>query len=371
MYKKFSVNVGLFICLSLLSACSSVDYFSHLAKGQFDLLWKRQTVAELLESEEISEQLRERLLLAEKIRHFAEAKLMLPVDDAYSSYTDLRRDYVVWNVYAAPELSLEAYTWCYPILGCMAYRGYYEESRAREAAKDLEEQGYDVKVGGVKAYSTLGFFDDPLLNTFIFIQEPAFIELLIHELAHRKLYIKDDTAFNENFASAVGYLGARQWYAEYAREAEFERFTLYKERIQALIDFLLHYKERLSEIYSDESLAYEQKRILKQQTMASLHDDYRVFKYERAWDNRFDQWVSSMNNAGFATLSNYQQWVPAFLRLFEQHEGHWPAFYRAVEELSEREKNERLRQLNSLLEPVSKDTVSSYTGEDAKALGVN
>lgn len=349
MFKKYSAYFVFFLIISQLNACSSIDYFSHLAKGQFDLLWQREPVDELLSDNKISDALRERLILSQELREFATGSLLLPVGDSYTSYSDLQRDYVVWNIYAAPELSLQAYTWCYPVLGCMAYRGYYDEARARAAADKLAAEGYDVKVGGVQAYSTLGYFDDPLLNTFIFNYEPAFIELLIHELAHRKLYIKDDTAFNENFASAVGYLGAQQWYAALAREDEFNLFKAYKEQFQILSDFLLGYKERLSAIYTNEGYTSEQKRYHKQRILAELQTNYQTLKEQKGWDKRYDRWVATMNNASFATLSNYQQWVPAFVRLFEQNGGNWKRFYESVEQLANLEKPERETHLARLL----------------------
>ena len=350
MLKKYSANLVVLLLITQLAACSSIDYFSHLAKGQFDLLWQREPVAEVLADDEIPDVLRERLVLSQALREFAATALSLPVGDAYTSYTDLQRDYVVWNVYAAPELSMQSYTWCYPLLGCMAYRGYFEEARAKVAAKELEAEGYEVKVGGVQAYSTLGYFDDPLLNTFLFNKEPAFIELLIHELAHRKLYIKDDTAFNENFASAVGYLGARQWYAASGREDEFQAFTEYKEQFKILIDFLLAYKERLLQVYTNDSFTNDQKRHHKEQTMAALQADYLSLKQEMGWDTRYDRWVATMNNASFATLSNYQQWVPVFVRLFEQQGGDWQRFYEAVEQIADLEKPEREKHLTIFLE---------------------
>ena len=349
MLKKYSRYFVLFLILVSLSGCSSIDYFSHLAKGQFDLLWQRESVDKLIAADDTPDRLRERLQLSLRVRLFAEEQLHLPVDEAYSSYVDLGRPYVVWNVYAAPALSFQAYTWCYPLLGCMAYRGFYDEARAHAAAKELEAEGYEVKVGGVQAYSTLGYFDDPLLNTFLFQSEPGFIELLVHELAHRKLYIKDDTAFNENFATAVAYLGTEQWYRSLNQDDQFSRFDLYKQRYQLLIDFLLGYKDKLLQVYTDPELSDEQKRQQKKQLMQSLHDDYSELKEQQKWDNRYDRWVYSMNNASFATLSNYQQWVPAFVRLYEQHNSQWPAFYAAVEALSAKEKAERDQVLKSLL----------------------
>jgi predicted aminopeptidase len=349
MCKKYSLYFVLFLSISSLSACSSISYFSHLAKGQFDLLWQRQSVVELLASDETPAHLKQRLLLSEKVRRFAEVHLHLPVGNAYSSYTDLGRDFVVWNVYAAPELTLQAYTWCYPLLGCMAYRGYYEEQWAKSAAAELEAQGYEIKVGGVQAYSTLGYFDDPLLNTFIFREESGFIELLLHELAHRKLYIKDDTAFNENFATAVAYLGTQQWYVSTDPQADSAASDPGRERFEILIAFLLDIKDRLAGVYNNVELTVEQKREQKKLIMIALEKDYEALKNQYHWDNRYDRWVLGMNNASFATLSNYQQWVPAFIKLYQQQGQDWLSFYRTVEILAEQDKNIREQKLNALL----------------------
>ncbi len=348
MSRTFLKLLILSVCLSCLPACSSIYYYSHLAKGQFELLWQRESVSELLDADATPENLRQRLVLSEKIREFAESHLLLPVGNAYSSYSDLGRAYVVWNVYAAEELSLDAYTWCYPILGCMAYRGYYDEALAKAEAQHLEALGLETKVAGVQAYSTLGYFDDPLLNTFIFRQEAGFIELLIHELAHRKLYIKDDTAFNENFATAVADLGTQQWYEQTGDPSQFDRYEQYKEQYQILIDFLLIYKERLASIYDHHELKVQEKRQQKQTLMNELQQAYQALKHQNGWDNRFDNWVKNLNNASFATLSNYHHWVVSFTELYEKNNRDWAQFYEAVEQISKKDKKERVKILNTL-----------------------
>lgn len=348
MFKKYSLYFVLFLLMLNFSGCSSIAYFSHLAKGQFDLLWQRESVDALIMADDTPDRLRERLLLSREVRVFAGQVLHLPVGEAYSSYTDLGRNFVVWNVYAAPELSLDAYTWCYPLLGCMAYRGYYQEHLAQKAAEKLQDDAYEVKVGGVRAYSTLGYFDDPLLNTFLFIHEASFIELLIHELAHRKLFIKDDTAFNENFATAVGLLGTEQWYTTVGRRDAFTEYRKNKDQYQILITMLLACKQKLELIYNDEAVDISLKRQGKAQLLQDMHEAYIKLKEQHAWDDRYDNWVFNMNNASFATLSNYEQWVPSFLKLFEKHEGDWQAFYLEVETLSRLNKTERQQVLDGL-----------------------
>ena len=336
------------ILLSSLSACSSIDYFAHLAKGQISLLWLREDVNELLESDDISPELKSRLILSQQVREFALTQLKLPLGDAYTSYSDLERPYVVWNVYAAPELSFESYTWCYPFLGCLAYRGYYDEARAQRAGKILEDQGLEVKVGGVQAYSTLGIFDDPLLNTFMFKHEVAFVELLIHEISHRKLYIKDDTKFNENFATAVATLGAEQWYRLAGNETLFEGYQKQKQMHQVLVDFMLGYKDQLSKIYEDESKSEADKKTLKKEVFTRMNQHFDVVKVEHNLDDRYDRWVRSMNNASLSTLANYQELVPGFIALFHQQKGDWSNFYERVERLSESDKELRHQTLVDL-----------------------
>ena len=302
------------------------------------LLWQREDVHEALKSDDISQELKLRLVLSQQVREFALTKLKLPVGDSYTGYSDLKRPYVVWNVYAAPELSFESYTWCYPFLGCLAYRGFYDEARAQRAGKILEDQGYEVKVGGVQAYSTLGFFDDPLLNTFIFKHEVALVELLIHEISHRKLYIKDDTKFNENFATAVATLGAEQWYRSAKNESLYNEYQKQKRLRQALVDFMLGYKDLLSIIYEDETISKVDKKALKQAAFNDMLQQFGVFKAEYKLDDRYDRWVLSMNNASLSTLANYQELVPGFIALFHQQKGDWSNFYERVERLSKLDK---------------------------------
>lgn len=347
VYSRLLISL---VLLSGLSACSSIDYFSHLAKGQISLLWQREDVNDLLESDDISDELKSRLSLSQEIRVYATTHLELPVGDAYTSYSDLKRPYVVWNVYAAPALSFESYTWCYPFLGCLAYRGFYDEKRAKRAAKILEEQGYDVKVGGVKAYSTLGVFDDPLLNTFMFQNEVALVELLIHEISHRKLYIKDDTKFNENFATAVATLGAEQWYRAAKNETLFQRYQNQKLMHKSLLGFVLAYKDQLSNIYDDETISEEEKKILKTEIFEEMYQNFEVFKQKNNIDKRYDQWLFSMNNASLSTLANYQELVPGFIALFHQQKNDWSTFYAEVEALADLDKESRHDALRILAE---------------------
>jgi predicted aminopeptidase len=324
-----------------------MSYYSHLLNGQMSLLWDREPVEGLLADDNTSDHLREKLELSQDIRAFARDVLKLPVGEVYTSYTDLGRPYAVWNIYAAPELSLESHTWCYPVVGCLAYRGYYDLEKAKADEKKLAAQGLETRVGGVRAYSTLGYFDDPLLSSFIFTDEAYFIELMIHEIAHRKLYIKDDTKFNENFATAVGRLGAQLWFRTINLEDRYKAFQKEKSERQKLMDLVLSYKEKLNDLYINEGLDEGEKREGKQALLNDMRSAYQVLKAENSWDKRYDNWVNNLNNAGFATLSNYQDLVPGFVELFNQS-GEWETFYREVELLAELEKAKRHQVLEEL-----------------------
>lgn len=345
--KSVPGRVFMLVLILMLSACSSVSYYSHLVSGQVSLLWNRQAVEDLLSDTKTPESLRERLELSQDIRAFASEVLKLPVGDVYTAYTDLERPYAVWNVYAAPELSLQSHTWCYPILGCLAYRGFYDEGRAQVEANKLEKQGLETRVGGVRAYSTLGVFDDPLLNTFVFTDEAYFIELLIHEISHRKLYIKDDTKFNENFATAVGTLGAELWYRRQGLEERYSMYQKAKNERQILVNFVLRYKDKLDALYQDKRLSDQQKRTRKLEVLAELKRAYQTLKNDNHWDDRYDNWIGKLNNASFSTLSNYQDLVPGFIALFKQSHN-WEHFYQQVEALSEKDKLARHAYLKSL-----------------------
>jgi len=328
-----------------LLACSSVSYISHLISGQVDLLWKRESIDSLLGDEALDPKLRERLVLASEITRFAEESLFLPVDDAYSSYSDLERPYASWSVYAAPELSLESYTWCYTFIGCVAYRVYLDKDMAKSEGDKFIEDGYDVRVGGVRAYSTVGFFDDPLLNTFIFESEHYLVDILIHEITHRQLYIKNDTKFSENFATAVAFLGVEQWYSQDGRSDLFSEYQANKKRYQAIISLLLSYKAELEQMYAKEDITVESKRLKKKQILLKLDQAYQSLRDKEGWDKRYDRWVANMNNATLSTLSNYEELVPYFVALFKHLEGDWQKFYDEAERISALEKTARYAEL--------------------------
>ncbi len=329
----------------LLGGCSTLDYYAHLGQGQWQLLQARQPVARLLADPATEPQLARRLALAQQARDFASARLQLPDNRSYRLYADLGRPFVVWNLFATPEFSLEPELHCFPIAGCVAYRGYYQLGRARGAAALLRQQGLDTHIGGVEAYSTLGWFDDPLLNTMLRWDDERLVAVIFHELAHQQYYLAGDTAFNESFATFVEREGLRQWHASRG-EAHVDDGDRQRQQFLALV---LASRERLQRLYASELDAVAM-RVAKQAEFERLRREYRALR-QHQWDGngRYDAWIEApLNNAKLLPFGLYDQWVPAFAALFEQTNGDWAAFYRAVAALGRLQPAERRAVLDRL-----------------------
>ncbi|PYB86388.1 aminopeptidase [Pseudomonas soli] len=331
----------------LLSGCSSVGYYGQLAEGQWQLLRARQPLDRVIADPATSPALRQRLLFAEKARAFASAQLKLPDNGSYRVYADLDRPYVVWNVFATPELSLQPVTHCFPVAGCVAYRGYYRQGAARGAAALMRQEGMDVYVGGVEAYSTLGWFDDPILSTMTGWGEERLATVIFHELAHQRFYVPDDTEFNESFASFVEQEGTRQWRAARGLAAVEDGGVAQREQFTRLV---LASRERLQAIYAG-PLDEAGKRAAKQAEFERLRREYREAR-DRNWggDRRFDAWIlAPLNNAKLLPFGLYDQWVPAFSQLFKEVGGDWLRFYERVEQLGQMPIDRRKAQLERLM----------------------
>lgn len=328
-----------------LSGCATLDYYAHLGQGQWQLLQARQPVARLLADPATDPQLARRLALAQQARDFASARLRLPDNRSYRLYADLGRPFVVWNVFATPEFSLQPELHCFPIAGCVAYRGYYRQGRARGAAALLREQGLDTHVGGVEAYSTLGWFADPLLNTMLRWDDARLVAVIFHELAHQQYYLPGDTAFNESFATFVEREGLRQWHAA---RGETPPASGDRQR-QQFVELLLASRERLRRLYASD-LDAAAMRSAKQAEFERLRRDYRALR-QREWggDGRYDAWVEApLNNAKLLPFGLYDRWVAAFAALFEQAGGDWAAFYQAVAAIGRLAETERRAALDRL-----------------------
>lgn len=315
----------------LLGGCSSISYYDQLVSGQLQLLRARESVADVIVDPTRSPRLRQLLVHSQEARTFASRQLHLPDNRSYRLYADLSRPYVVWNVFATGEFSLEPVTHCFPIAGCVAYRGYYSMGGARGAAAVQRQAGQDVFVSGVEAYSTLGWFDDPILSSMLGWGDERLATLIFHELAHQRFYVKDDSEFNESFASFVEQEGSRQWRT--ARGLPAESLSQSRQRDQ-FTQLVLDTRERLKRLYG-QPLSIDQMRQRKAAEFEKLRNDYRVLRDTQwAGDKRYDGWINApLNNAKLLPFGLYDQWVPAFEALFKQVGGDWPAFYAAVEQL--------------------------------------
>ncbi|MDU1662323.1 MAG: aminopeptidase, partial [Stenotrophomonas maltophilia] len=323
-------------------------YYSQLASGQWQLLQAREPVAKVIADPTRPQVLREHLAQSQKARTFASQQLHLPDNQSYRLYADIGRPYVVWNVFATSEFSLLPQTHCFPIAGCVAYRGYYTQGAARGEAALLQLRGMDVSIGGVEAYSTLGWFNDPIMSSMMRWGDERLATVIFHELAHQRFYVQDDTEFNESFASFVEQEGTRQWRA--ARGLAPASESTLKQRDQ-FIQLILDTRSRLERLYA-QPLAADAMRQAKAAEFERLRREYRQMR-DSQWggDPRYDAWVNQpMNNARLLPFGLYDQWVPAFAALFRREGGDWLRFYGAVEQLGRLPVEQRklaLRQLVS------------------------
>lgn len=336
----------------LLAGCGNVSYYLQSVGGQLEIWQREKPVANLLQDPDLSPLLKTQLERATRIRDYASRELGLPDNRSYRSYADLARPFVVWNVFAAAEFSTEPRQWCFAVAGCVGYRGYFSEAEARSQAAALAAEGNDVYVGGVPAYSTIGWFDDPLLNTFIHYPEPELARLLFHELAHQILYVKDDTVFNESFATVVEQAGIARWLAAHGSDADRIRFVQLQ-RFRADFRLLVtQTRNALADLYAG-TAAPEQKRRRKAELLAALQTQYQQRKGDWGGFSGYDRWFAQpLGNAHLASVAIYTQRVPAFEALLKQQGGDLPRFYAAVRELAAlpaAERNARLDALAPLL----------------------
>jgi len=332
-----------------LSGCTNIAYYAQALEGQVQLMASSRRISDLVADAATDPGLRQKLERASAIREFASRELALPDNDSYRYYADLGRPYVVWNVFAAPEFSVEPQQWCLLFIYCFKYRGYYDKAAADLYADELRQAGADTYVGGVTAYSTLGLFNDPVLNTFLRFGDQEVARLVFHELAHQVVYARDDTAFNESFATTVENEGMRRWLHRSSTPEQLRAFEMRQGRQTQFIRLVTDSREQLREIYSS-SLPPDAKRRAKSETLAQMKLTYAGLK--ASWGNSpaYDRWFSQpLNNASLGSIALYTQWVPAFNALLEQEEGNLPRFYLRVEALARLPKAERATALERLL----------------------
>jgi predicted aminopeptidase len=330
---------SLLIAVTQLVGC----YYVQAVRGHYEIMNKRQPIPEVIASEESPEELRNRLLIVQEARAFAVEELLLADNDSYLSYADIGRDYVVWNVFAAPEFSLEPKTWCFPVAGCVAYRGYFAEEAAQKKARSLSEDGYDTAVGGVSAYSTLGRFDDPVLNTMMRWSDTRLVATIFHELAHQKLYIKGDTPFNESFATAVSDIGINRWIAERNDAEGAADFDHERELRRSMMFLVNETKDELNRLYAsgqDAAEMRQRKRTLLDELSANAGQ-----LIEKSGTSATNWLAAPLNNARLVPLGLYEGYQEAFERIFRNCQEQLACFYEESLRLADLDPDERRQQL--------------------------
>ncbi len=314
----------LVILIASLSGC----YYTQAVRGQLDVMRKREPIAQVIGAEETPAELARRLRLVEQARDFSTSELGLPDNGSYRSYADLERDFVVWNVFAAPEFSLEAKRWCFPVAGCVSYRGYFSEQAAHREAARLGGKGFDVAVGGIAAYSTLGKFDDPVLNTMMQWDDVDLVATMFHELAHQLLYVKGDSGFNESFATAVEEFGIERWLASRGLDAEMAKYLDSRGLRRRLMQLIEVARSDLAETYAAH-LDANTMRSRKHARLDLLNTE--VTREFEASGRRAPAWVGEgLNNARLASMVLYQGRLSEFRELLAECDNDIRCFYVAA-----------------------------------------
>ncbi len=342
--RKFLTIALLLIPASMLSGCGSL-YLLQAVRGQAQILVDRRPIQAVVADPKTPTTVRDTLTDVSAARDFATRTLGLPDNRSYRLYADIGRPYVVWNVVAAPEFSVRPKVWCFPVAGCVTYRGYFRQKSAQAYADKLKAQGYDTVVGGVPAYSTLGHFDDPILNTMLPYGRDQLAQIMFHELAHQLLYVPGDTAFNEAFASTVAETGLARWLTLKGRPGDIETFHRSEARAAEYSDLLRQARSDLARLYASK-LPPEQMRAAKQARLATLADAIRATEKRFGVPSGYGSWLArGLNNAELASIATYENCMPGFRRLLAQQAGDLPGFYAAARALARQPAAARAAQL--------------------------
>ena len=327
--------------VALIAASSGGCYLLQSAQGQLSLMSKREPIARVIDQPSTPSALRAQLEAVASIRDFASRELGLPDNGSYRSYADVGGRYVVWNVVAAPEFSVDAKEWCYPIVGCVAYRGYFVEARARRFAARMRAKGFDVTVGGVAAYSTLGHFNDPVLNTMMGWNDVELASIIFHELTHQLLYVRNDSSFNEALATTVEAEGVRRWLRAQGRDADLAKHLVQQDHYAKVVDLLTATRAELRTVYGS-GLAPESMREKKRAAFAAMRSSYAQLKADWREHAPFESWFDDdLNNAHLASISTYFTCVPGFQRELKAVRGDLTAFYARVRALAKLDQEKR------------------------------
>jgi len=341
----------LLVLVLALTGCGNLGYYWNSVGGQLEIWQREAPIERILADPAIDSKTKAQLERALRIRNYASRELGLPDNRSYRSYADLARPFVVWNVFAAPEFSIEPKKWCFLFAGCVGYRGYFSETEARSHAATLKTEGYDVHVGGVPAYSTIGWFADPVLNTFIHYPEPELARLLFHELAHQVVYVKDDTVFNESFATVVEQAGVARWLEAHGSDEDRARFVQLQRFRADFRELVTRTRGDLAQLYASNA-SIEEKRRRKAEVFAALKNAYVAQRRDWGGFAGYDRWFAQpLGNAHLASVAIYTQQVPAFEALLQQQGNDLGRFYAAVQELARLPAAERRQRMAALQSP--------------------
>ncbi len=314
----------------LCAGCSSAGYYWQAVNGHARILNREKPIAEVIADKSTRPAVRQKLQQVQAIRRFASQSLHLPDNNSYTQYVDLKRPYALWNVVATPRFSIQPKQWCYLFVGCMSYRGYYDKQQAETYASSLRQQGYDVMVSGARAYSTLGWLEDPLLNTMLYRDNAKLAGIIFHELAHQRVYKKGFSAFNEAFAMTVEFEGVIKWLSTKNDVAGIKN---YKEDFKHQLQFnqlLRATRKKLQQAYSEKG-SQQQKAKLKRRLFIELKANYQKLKQDWGGDTGYDAWMAQdLNNAHLALVGTYYDDVPYFQSLLKEYDYDFARFYKAV-----------------------------------------
>jgi predicted aminopeptidase len=376
-FRKWGVVLLLVLVVGAVSGCHTLSFYGQAIKGQYQMFAHEELIPKLMADKQTPARLKQRFELLDHLRAFAAKDLKLPVDDQYRKYVDVGRPFVVWNVEAAPEFSMQPRTWWYPLVGSLEYRGYFSRAGATNYAGSLRKKGFDVSVGGVEAYSTLGWFKDPVLNTFIFEPDADLAEIIFHELGHQRLFARGDTDFNEAFATTVGEEGARRWLTSKGDTTAMEDYLNHLRHNNQFVHLVMNTRARLEVLYGDErttegklratrknrDVPAEQLRREKEKILEQMKGQYADLKASWGGDAEYDGWFARQgNNAKLNSIAAYYDFVPGFAQMLAQNGGDLEKFYQAAQALAKRPKKER----HELLRVFAKQ---ARTGVQTAAIG--
>lgn len=340
IWRPLTLNLAIGLAI-FLGGCANLGYYAQAVDGHLDIRHRTRPISEIIADPGTGEALKRSLTTVARLREFAIRELELPDNQSFTTYADIGRPYAIWNVSAAPELSLELEKWCFVAAGCVSYRGFFSKIEAERFAEGLRTKGYDVTVGGVRAYSTLGWFKEPILNTFLGYSDIELAQLIFHELAHQVVYVRDDSTFNESFATAVELEGIGRWLNDNGTDEQQAAFEAAQKRKAVSAEIMLEYRKRLEALFAS-TLSNAEKRTAKAGIFAELREKLSGLQTTKTGPGNYDRWLAQhLNNAYLASISTYTRLVPAFQALLARDEGNLGKFYETVKEISHLPESER------------------------------